>query len=120
MKLITKKVRDKLPPLRAQDNLGRAAIAHVKYFTPDANWTWYATEFDGDDTFFGLVDGLEKELGYFSLSELRSARGPLGLAIERDLYWRPKTLEEIAPELFSPVEPAQQPTCPPVPWNERS
>ncbi len=40
MKLITKKVRDKLPPLRAQDNLGRATIAHVKYFTPDANWTW--------------------------------------------------------------------------------
>jgi hypothetical protein len=62
-----------------------------------------ATEFDGNDTFFGLVDGLEKELGYFSLSELQSVRGPLGLPIERDLYWRPKTLKEIAPELFEDV-----------------
>jgi hypothetical protein len=25
---------------------------------------------DGEDTFFGYVDGLEGELGYFSLSEL--------------------------------------------------
>ena len=31
------------------------------------------------------VDGFEKELGYFSLRELESARGPLGLPIERDL-----------------------------------
>ena len=57
-------------------------------------------EFDGDDLFFGLVDGLERELGYFSLSELQKARGPLGLPIERDLHWRPKTLAEIAPEMF--------------------
>ena len=46
------------------------------------------------------TEGFEKELGYFSLSELRSARGPLGLAIERDLHWKPKTLREIAPEVF--------------------
>ena len=36
--------------------------------------------------FFGLVDGLEAELGYFWLSELTGVRGPLGLPIERDLY----------------------------------
>ena len=58
------------------------------------------TEFDGEDTFFGLACGLEKELGYFSLSELESVRGPMGLEIEPDLYWEPKTLAEIAPELF--------------------
>jgi hypothetical protein len=60
-----------------------------------------ATEFDGEDTFFGLVEGQEKELGYFSLAELSSVRGPMGLAIERDLHWTPKTLAEIAPEMFS-------------------
>ncbi len=43
----------------------------------------------------------ERELGYFSLRELESVRGALGLPIERDLYWRPKTLREIAPALFS-------------------
>jgi hypothetical protein len=42
-----------------------------------------------------LVDGLETELGYFSLSELQTACGPMGLPIERDLYYQPKTLKEL-------------------------
>lgn len=100
MKLLTQKIRRKLPPLYSQEDKGGKALVHVKFFTPDSNWTWYITEFDGKDTFFGLVDGFEKELGYFSLKELESARGSMGLPIERDLYWNPKTLEEIAPELF--------------------
>jgi hypothetical protein len=53
-----------------------------------------------DFHFFGLVDGHCKELGYFSLSDLEGVRGPMGLPIERDLHWQPKTLEEIAPEMF--------------------
>jgi hypothetical protein len=105
MKLLTQEVRKKLPPLYSQEKLGGNAIVYVKFFTPDSNWTWWATEFDGEDTFFGLVEGHCKELGYFSLSELETVRGSLGLPIERDLYWRPKTLEEIAPELFMPIEP---------------
>ena len=100
MKLLTQEIRKKLPPLYAQDSKGGKAVAYVKFFTPSSNWTFYATEFDGEDTFFGLVDGFEKELGYFSLSELEKVKGPLGLPIERDLYWKPKTLEDIAPELF--------------------
>ena len=101
MKLLTAKIRKKLPPLYSQDGKGGKAIAHVKFFTPDSNpWTWFATEFDGKDTFFGLVHGFEKELGYFSLKELESVRGPMGLPIERDLYWQPKMLQEIAPEMF--------------------
>ena len=54
-----------------------------------------ASEFDGEDIFFGLVIGMEMELGYFSLSELESVRGSLGLPIERDLYFKPKTLQEL-------------------------
>ena len=101
MKLLTKQIRRKLPPLYAQDGKGGQAVVYVKYFTPWTNWTWYATEFDGDDTFFGLVDGLEKELGYFSLNELEEINGPGGLKIERDLYWNPRTLKEIAPEMYT-------------------
>lgn len=100
MQLLTQEIRRKLPALYSQDGKGGEAIAHVKFFTPDSSWTFYATEFDGEDKFFGLVDGHEKELGYFSLSELQKVRGPLGLPIERDLYWKPKMLNEIAPELF--------------------
>ena len=100
MKLLTKEIRKKLPPLYAQDGKGGKAMVYVKFFTPDSSWTWYVTEFDGEDTFFGLVEGHEKELGYFSLKELKSAKGPMGLPIERDLYFKPKMLEEIAPEMF--------------------
>ena len=100
MRLLTKEIRKKLPPLYSQEQLGSKAVAQVKFFTPDSNWTFWATEFDGKDTFFGLVDGHVKELGYFSLAELESVRGPLGLPIERDLHWQPTTLEEIAPEMF--------------------
>ena len=57
--------------------------------------TWYASEFDGEDIFFGLVIGLEIELGYFSLSELKSVKGPLGLPIESDLHYDSLTLREL-------------------------
>src|SRR5512140_3034422 len=80
-------LRSQLPPLYSTERTPEPLVI-VKYFTPDAGWTWLATEFDGEDTFFGLVEGLERELGYFSLAELRVARGPLGLQIERDLHWR--------------------------------
>ena len=95
MKLLTKADRARLPALRAQDGLGEEAVAYVKFFTPDGSWTWYATEFDGEDLFFGLVDGQFAELGYFRLSELAEGRGPLGLRIERDRYWEPRTLGEV-------------------------
>ncbi len=39
-------------------------LAQVKFFTPDAQWTWYVSEFDGEDLFFGLVIGLDIELGW--------------------------------------------------------
>lgn len=94
MKLLTEEIKAALPALYSQDGKGYEATAQVKFFTPDGGWTWYATEFDGDDTFFGLVVGLETELGYFSLQELSSVRGHLGLPIERDLYFTPATLRE--------------------------
>jgi hypothetical protein len=105
-RLLTKAARKMLPPLGSQDGLDGKAVAYVKFFTPDAGWTWWATEGgpEGDDfMFFGLVEGFEKELGYFGLAELQSARGPMGLPVERDLHWKPKTLKEIAPELFEDV-----------------
>lgn len=93
--LLTKEVLAKLPKLYTQEEKGLNAVAVVKFFTPDSNWTWYATEFDGEDLFFGLVDGFEKELGYFRLSELQSVKGALGLPIERDMFFKPKTLNEL-------------------------
>jgi len=95
MKLLTQEIRNRLPALYSTDGQGDEAIAQVKFFTPDSSWTWYATEFDGKDEFFGLVDGFEKELGYFSLSELESVQGALGLPIERDMHFTPTRLGDL-------------------------
>jgi hypothetical protein len=62
----------------------------VKLFTPDAQCTWLLTEIDeGTDLAFGLCDlGMGvSELGYVSLTELRTVRGKLGLPVERDLHF---------------------------------
>jgi Protein of unknown function (DUF2958) len=52
-----------------------------------------------DYLFFGLVVGFEKELGYFSLHELKTAkeglRGLRALPIERDIHFRSRRLSEI-------------------------
>jgi hypothetical protein len=62
----------------------------VKLFTPDAQCTWLLTEIDeGTDLAFGLCDlGMGcPELGYVSLTELRTVCGKLGFPIERDLHF---------------------------------
>lgn len=94
-RLLPDEIAKTLPPLYANEKEGMNALARVKFFTPDSSWTWYATEFDGEDIFFGLVIGFERELGYFSLSELESVRGPLDLPIERDLYFQPTPLAQL-------------------------
>ena len=95
MKLLTKALAKKLPALYSQDGKGEDAIAQVKFFSPDGQYTWWATEFCPEEgRFFGLVQGQERELGYFMLSELETTRGPMGLKIERDMHWSPRPLSE--------------------------
>ena len=113
MKLLTKAIARSMPPLYATENVPLAdKVVRVKYFDPCGSWAWYGVEgepctADGitraqfrdvhgreptadelpDWLFFGLVDGLVAEWGYFRLSELRAYRGRLGIGIERDLYF---------------------------------
>ena len=97
-----------LPALYSQEDNPDPLVV-CKFFTPDAGWTWYAiegspvdkegyydTEKDKVDfVFFGLVSGVEVELGYFSLSELKTIRGRLGLPVERDRFFTPTRLSEV-------------------------
>ena len=107
MQLLT---QEDLEKLQAQDphhpsGPGRELLADelmviVKFFTPDSFWTWYAVsaskdERTGDVQFFGYVDGIYPEIGYFWLSELESVLGPLGLPVERDLYWTQVPLSQL-------------------------
>lgn len=96
MKLITKALARTIPPIYAQDGKGKEATAFVKLFTPWTGWTWYVTELDQETgECFGLVDGLERELGYFSLRDLEAITGPGGLRVERDLHFTPTTLSKV-------------------------
>jgi len=70
-------------------------MAMLKFFTPDSSWTWYLVEFNPEENMCsGLVSGHERELGYFSLQELETIRGPMGLPIERDLHFEPKPVSQ--------------------------
>lgn len=93
--MLTKEIELSLPALYSQEKI-EDPMVQVKYFCPWSNWTWYGIEYDPiQRLFFGFVVGLEKELGYFSLDELESLRGPMGLKIERDLHFTPCLLSEI-------------------------
>ena len=100
MKLLTKEIIKKLPKLYSQENVSDP-VCKLKFFTPTSSWTWFILEGqeqeDGDWLFFGKFfshlcpDG---ELGYFTLNELKSVKGPLGLGIERDMWFREKPLSQ--------------------------
>ena len=96
MELLPKEIRDAFKKTGSQENkpLGEH-ICIVKFFDPTGSWTWYATEFDGKDTFFGLVDGFELEWGPFLLSELQATKGRFGLGIERDRYFGMPQLKDV-------------------------
>ena len=105
-KLMTEELVATIPALAANENVEDydAVLAPAKLFSPFSNWTWYVTEWDAETGLcFGLVEGFESELGYFDLTELAEATvfgglsaGQAGVpAVERDLYWEPKTLGEI-------------------------
>jgi len=98
--LLPKEILDQLPQLGAQDGKGDQAIVYAKFFTPDSQWTWLLMEYDPETQMgFGLVRGIETELGYFSLAELEEVTGLMGLPVERDLFWTPKSLAEAKAEL---------------------
>lgn len=93
MKLITKALEKTFAkyPLYSQDGKGNDAVVIAKFFLPGSGFTWYVTEVEkqpnGDYMFFGYVEGIDSELGYFTLSQLQNVRGRFGLRVERDMYF---------------------------------
>jgi hypothetical protein len=101
MKLLTKAIEAKLPAMYTTDGQGEEAVAQVKFFTPDAGFTFYGTEYDPEiGQFFGLTIAnpgttwAERELGYFDMNMLKTVTGHMGLHIERDMHFSPTPLKE--------------------------
>ena len=76
-------------------------LCHIKLFTPDSDFTWYIIEYSKSDsnTCYGYIIGLDNELGYFTLKELESVRGSLGLPIEIDSSFTATPLSTIKKEV---------------------
>tara|TARA_R110002126_G_C10367147_1_gene493101 strand:- start:62 stop:388 length:327 start_codon:yes stop_codon:yes gene_type:complete len=94
MKLLTDEIKAALPPLYTTEGLDASERKIIcKFFNPVGAATWYICEGhkqpDGDWLMFGLCDlGLgEPEWGYVTLNELESLTLPLGLGIERDIFF---------------------------------
>jgi hypothetical protein len=98
MKLLTAELEKRFAKVGSQEKVKDPVII-AKFFNPLGRGTWYATEYDPQTkTFFGYVSifgDWNDEWGYFSLGELESYRGPLGVRIERSLYWTEQKSSEV-------------------------
>lgn len=99
MKLLTDEIRKELPRLyeTEKQEIGDK-IVFCKFFNPMGKGTWYVLEGSkrGEDfIFFGLIDILETEFGYFSLRELEELKLPYGMKIERDINFEKIKLKNL-------------------------
>lgn len=91
MELIPQEIKNKIPKLYETEEQNDP-IAYVKLFLD--GWTWYITELSIDNNIcFGyVISPFGAELGYFSLNEIKSIKGSLGLIVERDISFKPTAL----------------------------
>ena len=96
--LMPNSIRKQLPKLYSTEKeLIGDKVAYARYFFPMGAYTAYLLEYDPKSRIgFGAVTmGYGWELGNMSLDEMEGVK-VRGLGIERDLYFSPKKLHEIA------------------------
>jgi len=92
VKLLTPELRAEFARIgKTQDADDPLVVA--KFRCPGTGWTWYAIEFDGDDTFWGFVSGFADEFGDFSLTELEALTG--AGEVERVEDWKPRAISSV-------------------------
>ena len=98
MRLMTKQLERRFAVVGDQSDLEDPVVI-AKFFNPCGAGTWYATEYDPRaKVFFGYVSifgNWNDEWGSFSLEELEAYRGPLGLGVERDLFFDEKPFSQV-------------------------
>ena len=94
MELIPKNLLNRIPKLYETEEQNNP-IAYVKLFLD--GWTWFITEISIDNNIcFGyVISPFGAELGYFSLEEIKSIKGSLGIGVERVLSFKPTKLSII-------------------------
>jgi len=99
--LLPDELKASLPKLYSQENV-EDKIIHVKFFHPQSEWTWLATEGqqeEEDFLMFGYVIGHEGEWGYFTLEQLEEiggqSNGKFIMPVERDLHFTPRPFSQV-------------------------
>lgn len=93
--LMTREIAEGLPRLYEQDGAEDPTV-YAHYFSCVNGWDWWLLEFDGTDEAFGLVEGYDDELGYFSIKEMAELNRQMGFAaVERDERFSPKPLSAV-------------------------
>ena len=93
--LLPRELKNALPKISDQEGNENPTVYAVFQFQL-SGWTWFVTEADSyedDICFFGYVVGLEREWGYFCLSELESV-DINGIKVCRDEDHVPRPLSE--------------------------
>ena len=107
MKLLTKALEKRFALVGAQETNDLVVIA--KFFNPAGAGTWYATEWLPEEgIFFGYVSIFgdhNDEWGNFSLAELESFVGQLGIGIERDRFFTERRMSEVDPRAVAKITP---------------
>jgi hypothetical protein len=84
-------------------------VCKVKLFNPTGAGTWWLAAYDPDTGVgWGVAEIHEREIGSFYMPELVEFRGRLGLPIERDLHWKPRTMAEVLGKSAAPAEQVGQ------------
>ncbi len=98
MRLMTKALEKRFAKVGTQEDSSNPVFV-AKFFNPCGAGTWYAAAYyPQEQLFFGYVSIFgdhNDEWGYFSLKELESFKGPLGIGIERDLFWEEKDADTV-------------------------
>ena len=101
MKILTQEI---LAAFKKQGKTGNKSAKDIrivlKLFNPIGAGTWYIYEKEDEDIYWAFVNLGDidcAECGTVSMSELMSLRLPMGLHIERDMYFKPlsMSLEEV-------------------------
>ena len=101
LQLLPEKLAKRIPVLGSnQSILLEDKTAFAKFLCPDLSWRWYIIEYDGENTFFGIIMAGEQAIaGEFTLSELESLEFS-GInndksGVEFDKHFQPTTLREL-------------------------
>ena len=93
--LMTREIAKTAPRLYEQDGAEDPTV-YAHYFSCMNGWDWWLLEFDGTDEAFGLVEGYDDELGYFSIKEMEELNRQMGFAaVERDEHFSPRPLSAV-------------------------